>query len=79
VARDLPRVREREPVVGHLDLSAVADNLLEDPVVVADAVAPRRQVQRRHAVEEAGSQAPEAAIPERRVLLLLVEVLEAVA
>ena len=40
---------------------------------VANAVAPRRQVERRHRVEEARGQAPEAPVAQRGVGLLLVE------
>ncbi len=36
---DLPRVAEAQPLVGALDLAAVADHLLEDAELVADAVA----------------------------------------
>ena len=38
---DLPRVGPAQPVVGLLDLGAVADLLAEDPVLVAQAVADR--------------------------------------
>src|SRR5512134_3628810 len=64
---DLPRIAEAQPVVRLLDLVAVVDMLLEDAVVVAEAVADRRQLQCRHGVEKTGGEPPEAAIAERRV------------
>ena len=75
---DLPRVALVEPEVGRLDLCVVDDVLLEHPVQVADAVAPRGVVERGERVEEARREPPEPAVAERRVLLLLEEVLETV-
>src|SRR5690606_16394290 len=78
LALDFPEVAKPEPGVGALDLLAVgADDLLEQAVVVTDAVAEARQVQRRHGVEEAGREAPQAAVAEAGVLLLLREALQA--
>jgi len=56
-ARDLPGVAKGEPIVGELDLLAVADALLKDAICVAKAIASRGQVERRHRVHNAGSQA----------------------
>ena len=67
--RDLPRVAEAQPLVGLLDLPAVDDLLLEDAELVADAVAERGHLQRRQRVEEAGREAPEAAVAEAGLVL----------
>mmetsp|Transcript_26865 Transcript_26865/g.64093 ORF Transcript_26865/g.64093 Transcript_26865/m.64093 type:complete len:232 (+) Transcript_26865:2073-2768(+) len=48
-------------------------------MLVADAIPPRGEVERGHGVEEARGEAPEAAVAERRILLLLHHVLELVA
>ncbi len=64
---DFPGIAEAEPVVRLLDLVTVVDMLLEDAVVVADTVADRRQLQRRHRVQKAGGEPAETAIAERRV------------
>ena len=64
---DLPRIAVAQPVVRLLHLVAIVDVLLEDAVVVADAVADRRQLQRRHRVEEAGREPAQAAVAERGV------------
>ena len=57
---DLPGVAEVEPVVGLLVLEAVDDRLAEHAVLVADAVAPGREVEGGHGVEEAGGEAAQA-------------------
>lgn len=44
-------------MVRYLDLVPVLDELLEDAVAVADAVAPRGVVERGERVQEAGGQA----------------------
>src|SRR6266571_9471433 len=54
----LPRVSEREPVFRHLVLPAVPDLLLEQPVLVADAVAVGGNTERRQAVHETGGEPP---------------------
>ncbi len=76
-ARELPRRAVGEPWIGVLDLAAAHDVLREHAVLVADAVAERGQAERGHRVEEAGRQAPEAAVAERRIGLALGHVLEA--
>src|SRR5262249_26555448 len=73
---DLPRVAEAEPLVGALDLVAVADRLLEDAELVADAVAVAGQPERRHRLEEAGREPTEAAVAEARVGLLFGDLVE---
>ena len=46
-ARDFPRVAVAQPFVRDLALPAVADDLIENPKLVADAVADRRHFNRR--------------------------------
>src|SRR5205814_8641571 len=66
-AGELPGIAERRPVLGELSPPAVADHLAEQPVIVADAVAARRDAEARHALHQAGGEAPEAAIAERGI------------
>ena len=71
--RHFPRVGMEQPVVGLLDLVAVADLLPEDAVLVPQAVADRRDLQRRQRVEEAGRQPAQAAVAQPGVGLRLQE------
>ena len=64
---ELPRVAERQPVLRIFLLPAVLDDLAEQAVVVADAVAVGGDAERRHAFHEAGGEPAEAAVAERRV------------
>ena len=64
---EFPWIAVDEPVLRRFLLPAAADDLAEQAVVVADAVAVRGDGQRRHAVHETGGEAAEAAIAERRV------------
>ena len=64
---ELPRVAVEGPVVGALDLMAVLEGLLEDPELVPDAVAHGRHVQRGQGVKQAGGQAAQAAVPQPRL------------
>ena len=50
-----------------LDLAAVDDRLREHAVFIAHAVAPRREFERCHRIEEAGGEPAEAAVAERGV------------
>src|SRR5262249_60232687 len=75
-ARDLPRGSELQPLVGALDLRALPDDLVEDAELVAQAVAVAGVAERRHRVQVAGRQPPEAAAAEAGVDLLLQDVLE---
>ena len=68
-ACDLPGIAEGQPVLRVFQLPAVADDLAEHAVIVADAVTVRGDTQRRHALHEAGGQPPEAAIAQRGVVL----------
>ena len=64
-----PGIAEAEPFVGIFLLPALIDDLAEQAVIVADAVADRGDRQRRHALHEAGGEPAEAAIAERRIRL----------
>ena len=66
---ELPWIAAGEPVLWSFLLPAVANDLAEKAVVVADAVAVRGDLKGRHAVHEAGGEAAEAAVAERRVRL----------
>src|SRR5579862_4859153 len=67
--RNLPRIAEAQPLVRLLHLPAIHDLLLEDPELVANAVADARNLQRRQGVEETGGESSEAAVAETRFLL----------
>jgi hypothetical protein len=58
---------------GDLDLPAVANRLVEDAELVADAVADGRDLERRERIEIAGRQASEPSIPQPRLFFLLDE------
>ncbi len=75
-ARHLPRIAEAQPVFRLLDLLALLDALGEHAVFVADAVADARIVVGEQAVEEAGGEAPEAAVAERGVGLVGLDLVE---
>lgn len=61
---------EVEPIIGNLDLVAVNDLLFEDTVAVPQSIAPCREVQCGHAIEEACRQSAQAAIPQGGVVFL---------
>ena len=67
-ALDLPGMAGAQPVVRLLDLLAVDDLLPEHAVLVTDAVALHRQLQRGAAVEKTGGQPPQAAVAEAGVV-----------
>lgn len=68
---DLPGRAEGEPVLRVLHLVALlADLLLEDAVVVADAVARRGDVLRGERVQVARRESPQSAVAQGSVLLL---------
>ena len=75
-AAHLPWVAVGEPFVGGLVLGAVHDLLLEEAVAITHAVAVARDALVRHGVEEAGGEAAQAAIAERRIGLVLLERVE---
>ena len=59
---DLPRVAVAEPIIRYFYLISILDQLLENAVVIANAVSPGRIVQRRHRIQKTGSQSPQATI-----------------
>ncbi len=66
-AGDLPRIGLTQPVVGALDLKAVANFLAKDAVLVTQTVADCRQLQRRHGIEIARGEATQAAVAQAGV------------
>ena len=76
---DLPGVAVAQPLVGDLRLPAVADLLVEDAELVADAVADGRALQRRQRVEIAGGQPAQAAVAQPRLLLAGQDLIEVLA
>ncbi len=64
---ELPGIAERKPFLRIFLLPAIPDDLAEEPMVVAYAVAAGGNAQARHAFEKAGGKPAEAAIAERRV------------
>src|SRR5262245_39031482 len=75
-AWDFPWVAEAKPPVAHLHLPAVADLLVEDPELVADAVADRRDLQGCERIEVAGREPSQAPVAEAGLFFLLEEALE---
>ena len=67
---DLPRVSEAEPLVGQLDLPAVANRLVENPELVTEAVADRRNVERRERIHVAGGQPSQPAVAQAGLFFL---------
>lgn len=68
VSGELPGV-EIEPVVGHFDLVAVDDLLLEDTIPVSQTIAPGGVVERGKTVQETGSQTSKTAVTESGIAL----------
>ena len=60
-----------QPIVRPLLLPAVANLLAEDAVLVAQPVAHRRQLQRRHRIEIAGGEPAQAAVAQACIRLLV--------
>ena len=74
---DFPRISEVQPFVREFDLPAVADHLIENAELVADAVTERRHFQSGEGVEVARRQSPEAAIAETGFRFVFDQILEA--
>src|SRR5690348_4181765 len=75
-ALELPGIAVCQPVLGELDLPALAHFLAEHTVLIADAVAIGWDPERRHRIHEARGEATKAAIAERRIGLEIDEVAE---
>src|SRR5262249_48199236 len=61
-AHDFPGIALLQPLIGHLDLRALVETLLEDAELVADPVADRRHFERRQRIEVAGAESSESAV-----------------
>lgn len=64
---EFPWIAKGQPILGHFNLSAAIYALLEQPVIVADAVAKRWDASGGHRLHVAGSESAEAAIAKRSV------------
>ncbi len=64
---ELPGIARGQPVLRRLGLPAVLDQLAEQAVVVADAIAVGGHRQAGHALHETGGQAAQPAVAQRRV------------
>ena len=73
---DFPGVAELQPLVGVLDLPAVAEFLAEDAELVAQAVADGGHAEGGHGIHVAGGETAEAAVAETGLGLLVGERLE---
>ena len=78
-ARDQPRVAHAQPLLGTLDLSAAANDLIKDAKLIANSVAVAGQVQRRHAVQVASGQAAKTAVAKSGIALLLQQITQVIA
>ena len=68
-ALELPRIAVDKPILGRFLLPSAPDDLPEEPVVVANAIAVGGDSERRHAVHETGGETSKAAVAERCVRL----------
>jgi hypothetical protein len=75
---DLPGIAESKPIVRFFDLITIADALMEHSVVVADAVAVSRQLERGHGIEKAGRQTSQSAVAQSRFLFQIPDLLHVV-
>src|SRR6516164_10680209 len=66
-ALKFPRVGERQPLFRMFLLPAILNDLLKQPVIIADAVAVCRDPKARHAFDKAGGEAAETAVAQRPV------------
>src|SRR5512139_1060714 len=74
--RKFPGVSVRQPPVRMLLLPAVMNPLLEQPVLIANAVAEGGDAECRHAVEVAGGKPPEPAIAKAGIGLAASQIVE---
>jgi hypothetical protein len=66
-----PGASGTQPLVGQFDLPAIADRLREDAELVADAITDGGNLERRQGIEITRGQAPEAAVAQPGLLLLI--------
>ena len=64
---DFPGIAVDQPVIGQFDLLVVDNALVEQAVLIADAVAMARQLQCCQGIDEAGSQPSQSPIPQARI------------
>ena len=76
---DFPRRAVLDPRVGKFDLVAVAEFLLEEAVLVMDAVADGGQIKGGEGIEETGGEASETAVAEGHVVFLIARFFERMA
>ena len=67
---NLPRVAKPQPLVGNLDLPAVADDLVEDAELITNAIPDGRHFKRRERIHITRRQPPQAAVAKARLILL---------
>lgn len=68
-----------EPLLALLFLTILGDRLLEEPILVAQSIAPRRVVQSGQGVQKARSQSAQPSITKGSVWLLLGDSFEVIA
>jgi hypothetical protein len=73
VSGEFPGV-EIKPVIGHFDLVAIDNLLLENTISISQTISPGGIVERGQAVEEAGSKSTQATVSESCVMLLFDDV-----
>jgi len=66
----------RQPIFRQLVLPAVGQDLTKDPVVVTDPITVRGHAERRHALHQAGGEASEPPVAQRRVRLECAHLIE---
>ena len=71
-----PDVAILQPYIRHFHLLIVLDLLFEQTVLIADAVAMSRKVQRSQGIQEAGGQAAQSAVAQTCVCLQLLDVVD---
>ena len=77
-ARKLPGRTVEKPLVGFLDLTPINEGLFENPELVANPIADRRDVHCRQRVDEAGGEPPQAAVAEAGFDIKLKQFIEVV-
>ena len=78
-ARDIPRVAVLQPFVGHLTLPAVADDLIENAELVANAVPERGHFDRRERVHVTRRQSAQSTIAEAGLFFLRKNLVQIIA
>lgn len=71
--RLLPRIAETQPIVRLFELEPIANQLLEDTVLIAQSITVRGDSQRCHRVQEARRQTTETSVTQTGVLFEFLE------